>query len=169
MPDQDDPFLVQSKAFLLMETPGGLDDAEQICRESLQQGDEDPLTLGCLLLLGMRDDVIKEGRKLYDAMKPSKYTQLHRDLIGYMIGDVREEEMVNKVRNSERAKGDASLIIGLRKLADGDRKRALESFNKGASSPVYNWVSVKWARAFAERMEADSEWPHWLPSKSDHV
>lgn len=44
-------------------------------------------------------------------------------------------------------------------------EEARENFEKSANSLVFIWTSTKWARAFAQRMDEDPEWPNWLPAR----
>lgn len=165
MPDGDDPFLIRSRAFLLMETLEGRYEAEKICRKSLEQGESGRMIIDCLFLLGKEDDAMDQARRLYDAAEPSEYWPLARELMAYRAGLIGEEELVELAGNSERDKAETYWIIGLRKLAQGDRQGAQANFNKIASSPIYVWSSVMWARAFAERIDKDPNWPDWLSSE----
>jgi hypothetical protein len=165
MPDADDPFLIQSRVFLLMETPNGRVNARQICERSLAKGTPDTMIIDCLFLLGEVDVAINRARRIYETSKPSAYWPLGHKLMGYRAGLIEDKELVKLADNSERDKAETYWIIGLRKLARGDRQGAHASFNKIASSPIYVWNSVMWARAFAERMVEEPNWPDWLPSE----
>jgi hypothetical protein len=165
MPDDDDPFLIQSRVFLLVDSAEGRREAKNICERSLDQGQKDSMIIDCLFLLGKEREAIDETRRLYDTIKPLKYWPLGRELMGYRADRVGEQELVELAGDSERDKAEVYWIIGLRKLAQGNREGAKASFNKIASSPMYFWSSVLWARAFAERIDKDPNWPDWLPSE----
>ena len=167
LPD-DDPFLIQARAFLLMAT-GELEKAKELCIRSLDQGQTDAMIIDCLFLLGREGEkeAIERARKIYNKIKPLKYWRLRRELIRYRagpFGEQEEQELAKLAGSSERDKAEVYWLIGLRKLAKGDREGAQASFNEIASSPMFFWSSVMWARAFAERIKA-SDWPGWLPSQ----
>ncbi|PHS02230.1 MAG: hypothetical protein COA78_21690 [Blastopirellula sp.] len=56
--------------------------------------------------------------------------------------------------------------VGLRYLAGGDRKNAKIHFLKTLEFGVPLDNNPNFARAFLKRMEADSEWPHWIKNKN---
>jgi tetratricopeptide (TPR) repeat protein len=166
MKDDGDPFLIQSRAFLLMEIPGGREEALKICTSSPAKVAKDWAIIDCLFLLGEERVAIEKARELYQTTEPSDFWPLGRELTEYragMISEKKEAELVELAGDSERDKAEIYWIIGVRKLSQGNREGARASFNKIASSPMYFWTSIMWARAFAERIE-DPNWLDWLPS-----
>jgi tetratricopeptide (TPR) repeat protein len=56
-------------------------------------------------------------------------------------------------------------LVGLGRLADGDRAGAREHFQKALDTRWYSNVAYPYARAFLERLKRDPEWPKWIPVK----
>ena len=86
-----------------------------------------------------------------------------------MSGRITEEDFIRITRSSERDLATAYFHIGLSKLVIGDRKGALESLDKSASSLQFSYTNVKWSRAFAERLKKDPDWPDWLPAETSSI
>ena len=142
----DDPFLTQARAFLLMESPEDRKVAKGLCISSLENGDQDPYTLECLLLLGDEDEVTTWAARQLKEVGRSNYRTLHRTLFKYLSGDMLEDAVDDQVENSERDRVEANFVIGLRKLALGYRRAGFERLQACADSPVFFWSDVMWAR-----------------------
>jgi hypothetical protein len=172
MPGDDDPFWITSCVFLFADSPEGRKKAEELCRNSISQDESAGRIIDCLFLLGLEREASERASENYKKAELSTYWPLGREMMRYRAARVGEDDLVeleNKLvelaGDSERDKAEVHWLIGLRKLAQGDREGAKKSFNKIASSPVFVWSTVMWARAFAERMDREPNWPDWLPSQ----
>jgi len=61
-------------------------------------------------------------------------------------------------------------LVGLERLAHGDRQGAREHLRKSVERGHYAWSTVLplydsvWAHVLLERLEADPNWPPWIPA-----
>jgi hypothetical protein len=60
---------------------------------------------------------------------------------------------------------EAKFVIGMRRLAEGDRSGAREFFQKCVATRVLIYWEYLWAGAFLKRMNEDPTWPPWIPQK----
>jgi hypothetical protein len=58
---------------------------------------------------------------------------------------------------------EAHFYIAISLLAQGERVRARQHFSESFKTHALTMLAHEWAWAFLGRMEADPNWPRWLP------
>jgi len=170
IPDQSEMFVQLERALLLLETPAGRVRADAICRDLMErdlQNDVMSVPPKLLFLLGKPNQARETARNYLSTIQVSKYWEFPRDELKYLAGLIPENELLEAAGNSARDRGLAHHLIGIRRLAAGDRAGAREYFEKSAATTVFHWGEVGWSRVWAARMKRDPEWPNWLPVRKD--
>jgi hypothetical protein len=122
-------------------------------------------------LLGRRQDAIQLSQEYHAELGPSL---VQGDFLvavdEYVCGRLSDEGLLDAaVRHGERI--SAHSLIGLTRLAEGDRAGAMEHF--GRIDRAGNWLFsngarnpfLSWGPLFLERMRKDPTWPPWIPVK----
>lgn len=121
-----------------------------------------------LLLAGLKSEAIAGWREAQK--EKSRLPVLNREffdpLLGFLCGDVSEEELLKAAGASRRNQVMAHFNIGLMHLADGDRAAAHDHFEKSVATRCFYFSDHDISRAFLKRMERDPNWPPWIPMKN---
>ncbi len=144
---QDDDHVAWKRVLFQLEAASGKIDTAAVYSDYLNQPTNHQWESGVLLLLGTLEEAARQS--------------------GYPPGPFTEETakfLIARAGTAQRNLSAAYYSIGLRKLAEGDREGARESFQKAANGTLFHWTTLVWSREFAARLE-DPSWPHWLPSK----
>lgn len=86
-------------------------------------------------------------------------------VIDYDAGRLTEAELLQIIGKSQWNECEGHFYVGLKHLSEGDRAGAREHFQKSAATPLYGWYEHQWSRCFLSRMEANPNWPPWIPQK----
>ena len=81
----------------------------------------------------------------------------------YVCGWLSEDGLL-AAATSRGEKSGAHHWIGLSRLADGDRKGAMEHFTAVTALGNYA-VSAEWPELLSRRLRDDPTWPPWIPVK----
>jgi hypothetical protein len=83
----------------------------------------------------------------------------------YNCGRITTDQLIAAAGQSRSKQSGAHFLIGMWRLAEGDRAAAQEQFRKClATREFFSW-HWPWARAFLRRLEDDPAWPPWIPLK----
>jgi tetratricopeptide (TPR) repeat protein len=107
-----------------------------------------------LILLGKS----KEAVDLADSMPPFVY--------GMRVSG-SEAELLHSAGKYRINLCYAHYLIGLRRLADGDRPGAREHFRAAVENRSLASTTSPYARAYLARLKRDPEWPRWIPVKKN--
>ena len=120
-----------------------------------------------LLLLGQKDEAIRASLQVREVRQqiPARFEEWYFKYIDYTCALITEEELLQAARHSRMNRCEAHFAIGLRRLAEGDRKGAKEHFQKCVDTKAFIYFDYTWARAFLKRMEEDPRWPRWIEPK----
>ncbi len=148
---------------------GKREEAEGVCRDLIERHPNDSGkthidVLALFFLPGQSEATVEHAKERARNVVVSTYWKTSRDVLQFMGDDITEDDLIGRAGKSERDRAVAYFAIGMRRLAEGRRLEAKESFEKSAANPVYYWSDPTWARAFVARMEKDPTWPDWLPA-----
>jgi serine/threonine protein kinase len=160
-----------SSAVFVAELPDGLNRARQICARVPGPmhpfGIEDrERTLG---LLGQKDTALEALRSYQPGAVGEDATtdQFIKALFDYFKNpNAATEQALLKLAG--RSKGDlmeAHTGIGVRQLADGNRRLARDHFQACVDVHFPGDSTYLWGRAVLTRMKNDPAWPPWIPLK----
>jgi tetratricopeptide (TPR) repeat protein len=159
-----------TRAILLSELPDGKAEAltvsEQLARPSAMAfsywlramllrflGEPDQARAACL-----------EARRRVES-RTQWMREWHVSMFDYFDGTISEEAILLKAGPSKLRQCNAHFVIGLTRLAGGDRDGAREHFSAGVATRYIEHMDHDWSRAFLARMEKDPTWPPWIPVK----
>lgn len=80
----------------------------------------------------------------------------------YMRGDIDESTYLNAVQSSRYELARASFVIGMRRLAEGDRRTAREHFQKVLNYRYDNNFFTAMSRALLVQLQRNPNWPLWV-------
>jgi hypothetical protein len=91
----------------------------------------------------------------------------YSDIANFCAGDltVQQFERITGVSLLNQCEGQ--FFIGMKFLAEGDRRSAAEHFRKSVDTPLEVAEDYVFSKAFLERLEKDPNWPPWIPKKED--
>jgi tetratricopeptide (TPR) repeat protein len=157
-----------TRACLLAEFSDRKDEAVAVYREHISKL---PVWHGAcewsffLMFLGRKAESIsamREARPQLDRAPP-----VYAAIGDYLI-DPDPESARKLLRAVDRSKPDqteAHFIIGLTRLADGDRQGAREQFEAVVATRCFYTGSYDLCRVFLARMQQVPHWPAWIPVK----
>jgi tRNA A-37 threonylcarbamoyl transferase component Bud32/tetratricopeptide (TPR) repeat protein len=120
------------------------------------------------LLLGRKPDAVRASLAIRADPTPPVarwYKGWYHRYLDYLCDLIPEDEFLRAAGRCRPKLSDAHFVIGLRHLADGDRKGATAHFRQCADTRVFIYWDHMWARAFLKRLEDDSAWPPWIPPR----
>jgi serine/threonine protein kinase len=88
-----------------------------------------------------------------------------QSLLGFNTGQKTASEMLATAGTSRLKRCEGHFFVGMSRLADGDRDGAREHFRRSVDTHVVWYVDHTWSRAFLARLEADPNWPPWIPRR----
>jgi serine/threonine protein kinase/tetratricopeptide (TPR) repeat protein len=88
-------------------------------------------------------------------------------LVDFNCGRITAEQLLQAGGDNRMRLSDVYFVIGMRRLANGDRTAAQEQFRKCVATRVFCSWHWPWARAFLTRMQKDPAWPSWIPKRGN--
>jgi serine/threonine protein kinase len=86
-------------------------------------------------------------------------------LLDYNCGRITTEQLLQAGGENRLKLSDVYFVIGMWRLANGDRTAAQEHFRKCVATRVFYSWHWPWARAFLSRMQKDPAWPPWITKR----
>ena len=83
-------------------------------------------------------------------------------VIEYYADEISEAELLRRCGPFSNSGCVAHYVIGMKALAHGDREKARMHFAKSRDTRTVAWSPYHWAKAFADRLERDEQWPNWI-------
>jgi serine/threonine protein kinase len=157
------------RGFVLAGMPDGLARARACVSEALEMRSDSIFRLCAPLVplfLGQRNEAVKASLQLSSirSQLPS-HDNWYSKYIDFNCGLSSEEQLLEAAGRSRMEQCEAYFLIAMHRLAEGDRARAREYFQKCSDSRVFIYWEWNWARAFLKRMDEDAAWPPWIPLK----
>ena len=80
----------------------------------------------------------------------------------YLLGEESEDDFLKRCGDSRLERLEAYFEIGMKQFAVGDRRRAIESFNRCVEQGQINGQAHYISRSLRDRLLQDREWPSWI-------
>jgi serine/threonine protein kinase len=159
-----------SRGFLVAELPDGprlaLDEYNQIARRHPREIGELPQPSYLLLFLGGKDRAQENFRTLRPLFAQSQgWRAFYEATRQFGCGEVSEDQYLAKANASRWQQCYAHALIGLTRLADGDRERARDHFAQAVNTRAIWLFEWNWSVMFHSRLKNDPKWPPWIPVK----
>jgi tetratricopeptide (TPR) repeat protein len=116
-----------------------------------------------LLLLGKPEEARQASLQVRREEVPPWGDGWWFTMLDYNCGRITTEQLLQAGGENRVKLGDAYFVIGMWRLASGDRTAAQELFRKCVATRVFSSWHWPWARAFLNRMRKDPAWPPWIP------
>jgi hypothetical protein len=117
-----------------------------------------------LCLLGKKEDAVQASKALLK--QPEKLYTLRREAIlrclRYNSGDLPADDLVRDAGSSRWDQCLAHYYVAMTRLAEGDRKGALEHFDKVIKTRAFLWGMYDMSWVFRARLAKDPNWPPWI-------
>jgi hypothetical protein len=120
---------------------------------------------GLLLLLGRKPEAqaYARGRRVSDLPRTPPWREFIGRARAYASGENSSEEDFLRAAKGSRSRGSvAHFVIGMTRLADGDRQGAKQHLRQTVDNQGYLFVSYWLSRALLVRLEYDTSWPPWI-------
>ncbi len=62
---------------------------------------------------------------------------------------------------------EANFIMGMTKLAEGNRTTSREHLRASVATRVFTYFDYDWSHAFLAHIEKDPNWPPWILTKPE--
>jgi serine/threonine protein kinase len=98
---------------------------------------------------------------------PRLRREFYLRLVQYQAGVLSEVAFQNSLGTSHWNQIEGQFFIALTHLAEGDRAGAREHLRLAIASHANGFVFYDWGPAFLKRLEADPNWPPWIPKKEE--
>jgi len=119
-----------------------------------------------LQLLGRRSEAVAVCQSLHQkALQSPERSDWHARLLEFGSGQLPTDQLLIAAGSSRNQQCEAHFFIGMALLAQGDRHAARVHFQKAVATHVLWYVDHTWSLAFLSRMDADPNWPSWLPKR----
>lgn len=119
-----------------------------------------------MFLLGRKAEATVAARRDLAQLgqAPPLFQSTFGNLAKYLMDPTRtaEDTLVQAAGRSKRQQISAHFLIGLSRLADGDRIGARERFEAAVAIRCFYNESYDWSRTFLARMKQDETWPSWI-------
>jgi hypothetical protein len=86
-------------------------------------------------------------------------------VLDYLAGDLSERALLEADTTSRWHVCLAHYVIGLARLADGNRRAARHHFQKAVQARAVWMVAYDFSRVFLSRLEKDDAWPPWIAAE----
>ena len=96
---------------------------------------------------------------------PRLRREFYLRLVKYQAGVLPEPEFLNSLGASRWNQLEGHFFIALTHLAEGDRAGALEHLRQAIATRATGFALYDWSPAFLKRLEADPNWPPWIPKR----
>ena len=159
-----------ARCFVLAELPDGprraFEAYEQLAQKYPQEVEDYPAPSYALLLLGRKQQAQANLRRFRLPFAVSEeWREFHLAMRQYGGGDLSEDAFLAKAAGSRWQQCYAHFLIGLVRLADGDRTAAKEHFARAERTRAIWEFEWCWSLMFLDRLEKDSNWPPWIGAK----
>lgn len=115
-------------------------------------------------LLGRRSEAVAAYRSLHRKfMQAPDRSEWIAQLLEFGSGLIPAEKLLAAAGSSRLRQCEAHFFVGMALLANGDRDGARDHFRHAADTHVVWYVDHTWSRAFLARLDADPNWPRWIP------
>ena len=85
--------------------------------------------------------------------------------MAFNSGKTLPDDLLREAGTSHRNLVEAHFFIAMDELSQGHREAARNHFEEAVRTRVFIWLDYHWSKAFLGRMNADPEWPKWIPLK----
>jgi tetratricopeptide (TPR) repeat protein len=156
------------RGFILAEMDSGPARALAAAQNAVDHPDGSQIGRLCqplvLLLLGRREEAVRASLRISQqpAAMPSWYGDWYLKYLDYYCGLISEASLLEAAGGSRTKLCEAHFVVGLRRLAEGDRAGAREHFRLCSQTRVFIFWDYDWARTFLRRLEDDPAWPPWI-------
>jgi serine/threonine protein kinase len=117
-------------------------------------------------LLGYRAEAAAAYQSLHQRFLQSpERSDWYMRLLEFGSGLLPADKLLVAAGSSRLHRCEANFLIGMALLAIGDRDGARSHFRHAVDTHVVWYVDHTWSRAFLARLEADPNWPPWIPPK----
>ena len=168
-PHSGGPDCAWLRSYVLTEVPpnGPAKALQAIQRSGIDAGESIVPLLGLTVrqLTGHPEEARHLAQALHNRIHSSARNHWFERVFEFESGILAEDQLLRMAGSSQWCLCEAHYYIGLEHLSRGDKLRAQEHFRQSAATPVYEFYEHAWSRAFLKRMEADPNWPSWIPLK----
>ena len=156
--------------YMLLEAPDGPEHAltrfSQVWRVSHSVVDSAYYQV-VLRLLGRTSEAVAKCRSLREQ---STVVGIWRGgwfhhLMDFNCGELKHDALLKLAGASRWNQCEAHFHIAIHSLAQGDRNRAREHFEKALATRVSHAFDYEWSSMFLSRMARDPNWPPWIPAE----
>lgn len=161
-----DTYIMQIlRCYVLAELPNGPARALAACPEPKPSNVFSIYNATIWQFLGRPSEAAAVCRSLHQRMLqlPERSDWLLR-LLEFGSGQLPADKLLLAAGSSRQHQCEAHFFIGMALLARGDRTGARAHFRKAVDTHVVWYVDHTWSRAFLSRLDADPNWPPWLPN-----
>lgn len=139
-------------------------DDEEINRYLEKASDKDlGWVIDLALIAGRWQEAEELALNLYEKY-PKDGNRIRVSFLAFQAGKITAEEYLSQV--PKLAKGGAYYEIGVNHLGRGDRDEAKQYFQDSVDYGLPDDRAKEFAAVFLEQFEKDSNWPSWIPVKS---
>jgi hypothetical protein len=86
-------------------------------------------------------------------------------ILEYTCGDLDEDAMLAQISSSRTALCQANFLIGMTRLAKGDREDARKHFRACSDLRINRYVEDFMSRALSAQLDREPTWPRWIPNR----
>ncbi len=119
------------------------------------------ITLDVPLLLGDPDRA-RTAAKSIPASRRWTQWRWWDYVVEYYADEIDDAELLKRCGPFSNSGCVAFYVIGMKALAYGYRDKARQYFAKSRDTYTVGWSPYHWAKAFADRLERDEQWPNWI-------
>ncbi len=158
------------RPYVLAELPDGKPLAIEACKDMAKKdwyGWDWAYGQSALVLLGQSADLAAAAgdfqRKTHRFPVAQRDAQLFRQLLACWAGEAPDQALLDAAAGSGRNLCRAHFLIGISKLARGERAAARQEFRASAASDLLSFWAWTMSRIMLARLEKDPTWPPWIP------
>ncbi len=123
--------------------------------------DSSPLLLGKLEMSRVASRADRERKFFF----PANQEAFFRAVLNYMAGMGSENAVFQAAAGSQRDESEAHYFVGMMRLAEGDRPKAREHFQRAITTSFPSNHSYDFSVVILARLDRDPKWPPWIPAK----
>jgi tetratricopeptide (TPR) repeat protein len=122
-----------------------------------------------LMMLGQSQKALEELRKSKDRFETMiRYRDgWYEHFFRFSVGEIDEAALLQNAGKSLLSLCEAHYLLALTKASKGDKAGAKRHFHEAVNTRVFQYGEYVWARVFSKRMDADPNWPRWIPTKNE--
>jgi hypothetical protein len=95
-------------------------------------------------------------------VRPSQDNESWRKILDYTCGDLDEGDLLKTLAGSRTALCQAEFLIGMTKLAAGDREDARKHFRACSNLKINRYVEDLMSRGIIAQLDREPDWPRWI-------